>query len=156
MTCTQSAGSDALVSRNAASEATVRALRLCIGKGRRYSVKEAALATGLSARAIEGYIATSDSSDHRELPLNAFLSLSSFLGSDFANSILRLAGVGCFDIPEGGDGDRLRDIAIEAVQDAGKLIEILADGTVDHTEKPHFDAILDRKTNRLGKLRSVA
>lgn len=92
-----------LVSRNAATEAFRNALRLYVGRGRRYSVKQLETGSGVPARMIESYVAPVHSTEFRLPPIEAILSLSKFLGAEFTTEWLVLAGQGAFDIPDGDD-----------------------------------------------------
>lgn len=89
MTDKVSAKNPALISREQAGNAIGKALRLFVGRGRRYSVKQLSNATGVSDRMIECAMAAGY--DHRPLPDWALLSIMSFLGVDFTNEFLPLA-----------------------------------------------------------------
>lgn len=90
MTDKPSANFPALVSREQAGNEINKALRLFVGRGRRYSVKQLANATGVPDRVIE--CAMTSGYDHRSLPDWALLSLMKFLGPEFTNEFLGLAG----------------------------------------------------------------
>lgn len=115
-----SADFSTLVSRNAAREKFTKALRLYVGRGRFYSVKQLSNGTGIPDRLIEAAMASPDSEEYREPNLDAILSLSAFLGPEFTSEWLAPAGQGAFDVPEGDEPtDR---IAVDAVQDAASLV----------------------------------
>lgn len=84
----QSADKPLLISRSAAGEAEARALRMFIGRGKEYSVKEVSNRTGVKDRAIECAMAGPDNADWRPLPAGALHSLMSFLGPDFVTAWL--------------------------------------------------------------------
>jgi hypothetical protein len=92
---------DLLVSRSTARERTRDALRLYVGRGRRYSVKELSNATGVADRLIESAVCEVDSPDFRPLSLEALASISKFLGAPFASHYLELSGLGAFELMDG-------------------------------------------------------
>jgi hypothetical protein len=70
-----------LVSRNAIRERQRAALRLHIGRGRRFSVKEASEGSGVPERQIEAAMCVIDDVDsYRPLALENVASLAKFLG----------------------------------------------------------------------------
>ena len=87
-----------IVSRTAVREKLRDALRLYVGRGRRYSVKELSNATGVPDRCIEAAKCDPDDPDYRPLTLENLASLSSFLGAPFASAFLELAGMGAFEL----------------------------------------------------------
>lgn len=86
-----SANFEPIISREQAGNAVAKALRLYVGRGRRYSVKELSNGTGVADRMIE--CAMASGYDHRSLPDWALLSIGSFLGPEFVGSITRLIGM---------------------------------------------------------------
>lgn len=90
-----------LVSRNCIREKMRDALRLFVGRGRRYSVKELSNGTGVADRVIESAMCDVDSEDYRPLSLEALASISKFLGASFASAILEPCGLGAFELMEG-------------------------------------------------------
>jgi hypothetical protein len=87
-----------LVSRTAVREKLRDALRLYVGRGRRYSVKELSNATGVPDRCIEAAKCDPEDPDYRLLTLENLASLSSFLGAPFASAFLEPAGLGTFEL----------------------------------------------------------
>lgn len=77
-----------LVSREQAGDAIAKALNLFVGRGRRYTVKELANATGVKDRMIECARLYADNIDHRPLPDWALLSIMRFLGPGFTTTAL--------------------------------------------------------------------
>jgi hypothetical protein len=90
-----------LVSRSAAREKIRDALRLYVGRGRRYSVKELSLGSGVSTRVIEAAIAPIDDENYRPLALENLLSIAKFLKASFVSHYLELAGLGAFELMDG-------------------------------------------------------
>lgn len=80
-----------LVSREQGRNAVGDALRLFVGRGRRFSVKELANATGVPDWQINTALIRGDHPDNRPLPPEALLSIASFLGPVFTNKWLGLA-----------------------------------------------------------------
>ena len=93
-----SANNSLLVSRNCIGEQMRDALRLHVGRGRRYSVKELSNATGVPDRCIESAMCDPESPDYRPLTLENLASLCSFLGPHFASAFLEPASLGAFDL----------------------------------------------------------
>lgn len=101
MNAPMSANFQLLVSRNAAREKVRDALRLFVGRGRRYSVKELCNGTGVADRMIESALCDPDSPDYRQLKTEEMLSIAKFLGAPFASAYLELAGLGAFELMDG-------------------------------------------------------
>lgn len=97
----ESANFTPLVSRNAIREAQRDALRLYVGRGRRYSVKQLANGAGIPDRVIESAMCEADSPDFRPLSLEALASITKFLGVAFASAYLELSGLGAFELMDG-------------------------------------------------------
>lgn len=91
MTDNHAANLRGLVSREQAGNAIGKALRLFVGRGRHYSVKQLSNGTGIKDRVIECAMCAPESVDYRPLPLDALLSISKFLGADFTNEWLGLS-----------------------------------------------------------------
>lgn len=81
-----------LVSREQAGNGIGRAIAMFAGRGRRYSVKELANATGVKDRMIECAKLAPGNIDYRPLPDWALLSIARFLGPAFTNVWLAEAG----------------------------------------------------------------
>jgi hypothetical protein len=90
-----------LVSRSAIREKQRSALRLHIGRGRRFSVNEASEGSGVPARAIEAAMCFIDDENHRPLSQENFASLCKFLGASFASACLEVSGLGAFELMDG-------------------------------------------------------
>lgn len=125
MTSSHSANLCPLVSREQAGNAIENALRLMVGRGRRYSVRQLSVGSGVHHRAIE--CALCAGADYRPLPLEALLSITLFLGADFTNEWLRIAQQGAYDLPDDRDPDLSR-VAAESVEDAATISRLAADG----------------------------
>lgn len=110
-----------------------QALRLFVGRGRRYSVKQLSNATGIKDRVIECALAGVDNCDHRPLHLGAVLSIASFLGADFTNEWLCLAHQGAFDLPEGDPNPG--EFAADTSDDTAAIVRAAKDGRFDEEER---------------------
>lgn len=87
---------ETLISPDCASTAIAQSIGLFIGRGRKFSVDEAAAGTGIAARTIRSYIA---SGEERRAPSSEnLLILSHFLGRDFTARLLGNIGQGSFDL----------------------------------------------------------
>ena len=81
MSSDPSANFDALVSREQTADVINAALRIFVGRGKRYSVAELAGETGVPKRAIE--CAMTEGYDHRSLQDWQLFSISKFIGKPF-------------------------------------------------------------------------
>lgn len=123
-----SAGFPLLVSREQAGNAIGNALRLFIGRGRRYSVKQLSNGTGVKDRVIECAMTDAGSVDYRPLPPEALLSIALFLGAAFTNEWIGHAGQGAFDLPDGGDLPPGM-VALEASEQTTEIMRRAADNS---------------------------
>jgi hypothetical protein len=96
-----SANFGTIISRNAIRERVRDALRLYVGRGRRYSVKELSNGTGVADRLIESAMCDPDSADYRPLSLEALASIAKFLGAPFVSAFLELSDLGAFELADG-------------------------------------------------------
>lgn len=144
-----------LVSRERVGNAVGDALRLYVGRGRRYSVKQLSNATGVKDRVIECAMCDAASADYRPLALEALVSIAGFLGADFTAEWLSLAGQGAFDLPDTDTPPAMR-MACESADDNAKLLRIVEDGRVDHDERGDAAAIGRRAITRGMALVSAA
>lgn len=142
-----SANLSPLVSRERVGNVVGDALRLYVGRGRRYSVKQLSNATGVKDRVIECAMCDPASVDFRPLSLDALMSIAGFLGADFTNEWLSLAGQGAFDLPDDETPPGMR-MACDSADDNAKLLRIVGDGAVDADEAPEAAAIGRRKITR--------
>jgi hypothetical protein len=90
-----------IVSRNAIREKMRDALRLFVGRGRRFSVKELSNGTGVADRLIESAMCEVDNPDYRPLSHEALASIAKFLGAPFASAYLALSDLGAFELMDG-------------------------------------------------------
>jgi hypothetical protein len=90
-----------LVSRSAAREKVRDALRLYVGRGRRFSVKQLSEGAGVQARAVEAAMAPIDDENYRPLALENLFSIATFLKAPFASHFLELCGLGAFELMDG-------------------------------------------------------
>ncbi len=135
MTHTNSADNSLLVSRSAARNA----IRLYVGRGRRYSVKQLSNATGVPDRLIECAIADVESSDYRAPGFEHLLSIALFLGSDFTAEWLQLARQGAFDLPDGDTPPGA--VAADLADDAAMVTRAALDGEFQDHEKPDLRVV---------------
>lgn len=127
-----SANNSLLVSRSAAREAVRDALRLFVGRGRRYSVKMLSNGSGVADRMIESAMCDVDSTDYRSLKHEELLSIAKFLGAPFASHYLELSGLGAFELMDGqpplprilATADQQEDVAEERKRLIRRLAEL--------------------------------
>lgn len=117
---TESADKTLIVSRTESGAAEARALRLFIGRGKRYSVKEASNGSGVKDRCIECAMAGPDNADWRPLAAGALHSLMSFLGPDFITAWLKPTSFAAHD-PAEVDHEQLLEHALKYVAEHGKV-----------------------------------
>jgi hypothetical protein len=96
-----SANNDTLISRNSIREAIRKGLRLYVGRGRRYSVKELSNGSGVPDRVIECAMCDVESEDYRPLSLEALASIGKFLGAQFVSTYLEMSDLGAFELADG-------------------------------------------------------
>lgn len=134
MQCSNSADNSPIISRSAARSTIRDALRLYIGRGRRYSVKQVSNATGVKDRVFECAMCDPDDTDYRPLPLEALLSVAAFLGADFTSEWLMLAQQGAFDLPD-ADAPPPGAIAADNAEDNAAVTRAAIDGEFDGQER---------------------
>ena len=142
----RSAGNTLLVSRSAARSAIRDALRLYVGRGRRYSVKQLSNGTGVPDRLIECAIADIDGPDYRPLAYECLFSISLFLGAEFTSEWLRLTRQGAFDLPD--EEIPPGALAADNAEDNATLTRAAIDGQFDEVEKPALRLVGHRMIER--------
>lgn len=139
-----------LVSREQAGNKIGAALRLFVGRGRRYSVKQLANGTGVKDRIIECAMTDAGSVDYRALPPECLLSLMAFLGAHFTNEFIHLAGQGAFELPEEEpDPD---PPAADNSDDNATVTRAAIDGKFDEHERPDLKVVGSRMVTRGSQL----
>lgn len=147
MPTVESADNSWNISRAEAGVAEARALRLFIGRGKRYSVKEASNGSGVKDRMIECAMAGPDNTDWRPLPAGALHSLMSFLGPDFISEWLKPTPWSAHD-PALVDHDTLALKAMAYATEHSRARHPSSPGGVDITAEE--EAGLDRSAADLG------
>ena len=150
-----SADLTALVSRNAAGEALSKALRLVVGRGKRWSVKEVESGAGVPARMIESYLCHPDQADWRPAKLAEALSLARFLGPEFTSEWLVLAEQAAFWLPEPEDTPP-GEMAADNADDSATLTRAALDGVFDRCERPGLKVVGKRMMARGATLARLA
>lgn len=144
-----------LVSRSSAREQFGKAVRLYVGRGKRYSVKQLSNGTGIPDRVIECAICDPYSEEYREPKLDAILSLSAFLGPEFTTEWLKLADQGAFRLPDVEDTPP-GALAADNAEDNATLTRAAIDGKFDPEEAPDLRKVGTRLMVRGAQLRAVA
>lgn len=93
--------SEPLVSKEEIRERVRKNLHLHIGRGRRFSVDDASLGSGVPKRCIQAAMAPINDESYRPLSLENMASLDKFLGAAFASARLELSGLGTFELMDG-------------------------------------------------------
>lgn len=143
-----------LVSREQAGNTIGRALRLYVGRGRQYSVKQLSNATGVKDRVIECAMCDPASVDFRPLPSEALLSIALFLGSPFSSEWMALARQGTFDLPDADDPAPIA-LAADSCDDTAKLTRAAIDGRFDDDETPDLRVVGVRMMSRGAQLAAL-
>jgi hypothetical protein len=147
MSLSISADNSLLVSRSDAREAVGKSLRLYVGRGRRYSVKQLSNATGVPDRTIECAICDPEGTDFRPLPIECLLSISLFLGAEFSSEWMRLARQGAFDLPE-EDMPPPGAIAAEDAADTAEIVGRAVDGEFCAEDRKALRVVGQREIRR--------
>ena len=98
--CPVSEHFDLLVSCSAIREKQREALRLHVGRGRRFSVKQLSDGSGVPEANIENAMRVLECPAFRPLKQEELASIAKFLGAPFASHYLELSGLGAFDLME--------------------------------------------------------
>jgi hypothetical protein len=151
----QSADNSLLISRSAANETFRDALRMFVGRGKRYSVKQLSNGCGIKDRMIESFMAPVDSAEWRKPDLEEVLSIASFIGPDFTTELLEPAQQGAFWLPDADDTPP-GAMAADASEDTAKVVRAAIDGTFDATEKPELKVVGRRMMQRGASLAALA
>ncbi len=131
------------------------ALRLRIGRARRYTVKQVWNATGVKDRLLECAMADPDGTEWRALPPEALLSLSMFFGADFTSEWMSLARQGAFDLPDDIDPSP-GDVMVQASDDAAEIVRRGMDGAFDSDDRKALKVVGQRKIARGMQLVAMA
>lgn len=145
-----SAKETSIISREQAGNAVGTALRLFVGRGRRYSVKQLSNATGVKDRVIECAMCRPDSLDYRPLSLEALFSIGGFLGSQFTNEWMHLMQQGAFDLPE--DEPDPGELAADNSDDNAAVVRAAVDGHFDANERNDLKVVGSRMMSRGAQL----
>ncbi|MBN8292845.1 hypothetical protein JI664_12795 [Rhodobacter sp. NTK016B] len=134
-----------IISHDHAARIIDDALRLRVGRGKRYSVAALADATGIAPRTIESYMQGATPG------LNALLSLMSVLGPSFTSDILAPAGMTAQSADPCEPEDR--KLLSGLCQFNASLALALEDGFVDHRERAALRGLAQES---LGLLQAAA
>lgn len=146
----QSADISPLISRSAANERFREALRMFVGRGKRYSVKQLSNGCGIKDRMIESFMAQIDSTDFRKPDLEEVLSIASFIGPDFTSELISLASQGAFWLPD--DEPSPGDLAADNADDNATVTRAARDGEFDRDERRDLKVVGTRMVSRGAQL----
>jgi hypothetical protein len=150
-----SAGSALLISRSAAHQTFRDALRLFVGRGRRYSVKQVSNGCGIKDRMLEAFMAPIDSTEFRKPDLEEALTLAAFLGPQFTSELLEPTAQGAYWIPA-AEAVPPGELVAENAEDNATLTRAAIDGKFDDDEKPDLRIVGKRMMQRGATLAAVA
>lgn len=154
MSASPSANNELLVSRSSARSQFRDALRMFIGRGKRFSVKQASNGSGVPDRMIECFMSDPDGEHYRKPDLEEALSLASFIGPDFTCEWLHLAHQGAFWLPDAEDLPP-GAIAADNAEDNAVVTRAASDGKFDAHEKPGLRVIGTRMMSRGAHLHAI-
>jgi len=115
-----------MIPQDVASRRLEDALRLRVGRGRRYSFQGLSDATGIPTRTLESYVQGATPS------LAGFLSICAALGPSFTSDILETCGQTAHDA--WNDGPEHFRVLCSLGALVAKISDAVADGHVDHLE----------------------
>lgn len=144
-----------LVSRSAAREAFGKALRLYVGRGRRYSVKQLSNGAGVKDRVIECAMCDPENPEYREPELAAMLSISAYLGAAFTTEWIEPTKQAAFDLPDDGDVPP-GALAADNAEDNATLTRTAMDGKFDRDERKLLRPVGVRMMSRGARLAALS
>jgi hypothetical protein len=150
---TDSAGFVPLISRSQVHEEFRNALRLFIGRGKRYSYKQAGNGAGISPRMIECFLAPVGSQEWRDPHVEHILSLASFLGPDFTSELLRPTAQGAYHLPE--EEPDPGALVVENSEDNAEITRRGIDGKFCNEDRAVLPEVGIRMVNRGMKLVAI-
>lgn len=121
----------ALIGQEAAARAIADALRLWVGAGRRYSLAAVAAAGGIPERTVKSYRAGETTPSFAN-----FLTLAGVLGPQFFNACLR--GLPFEVRATDPDDTTPQELLADVCGFSAGLAQALADGRIDHRERPEI------------------
>lgn len=93
---------EGLISTAGVDDEIARAVGLFMGRGRRFSVADVAMVTGINARTLQSYIASNE--DRRTPSYEQLFTLMQFFGPQFTSKVLGWIGQGAHSLtPEATD-----------------------------------------------------
>jgi hypothetical protein len=120
-------GKNTLISQDTAVRCIEDALRLRVGRGRRYTFQGLSDATGIPTRTLESYV------DGATPSLANLLSLFAALGPSFTSDVLSPAGQSASDAQP--DDPQHMQLLSALCGASAMLSDAVADGKVDHREE---------------------
>jgi hypothetical protein len=148
-----SANLSLLISRSAANTVFRDAVRLFVGRGKRYTTKQVEIGTGIAARMIESFMAPVDSTDFRKPDFEEVLSLASFFGSEFTSELIAPAQQAAFDLSD--DDLPPGQIAADNADDNAAITRAALDGKFESHEAPDLRVVGIRMVGRGQRLASI-
>lgn len=142
-----------LLSPEAADAHVFRCLSLLIGRGKRFSVNDVHIGTGIPARTISSWLAAGE--DRREPKAHHLLLLFGFFGIEFSSKVLGQVGQIARHI-DPADSMKPAQIVGEVLSALAVLGQAATDNRIDHTEAPACRDAADRIIAAVVPLSSVA
>lgn len=147
MTFMLSADLEPRISRNVAGMAIAGALRRFVGRGRPYTVKELANATGIKDRVIECAMCHPAEREHRPLKPEALFSIIAILGPEFATEALKPVRHAAYRT-DGIEPAEPSVIVADCATDTAEVARAAADGRLTIHERRKLAEVGQRHVER--------
>jgi hypothetical protein len=129
-----------LPSPEAAETHIIHCLALLIGRGKRFSVNDVSIGTGIPERTVSSWLETHDP---REPKAKHLLLLCGFFGTEWTSKVLGPVGQVSQPI-RSADAIRPADILVGVLSDLSVIGKAASDNRIDHTEEPACREAADR------------
>lgn len=147
----QSADFGLLVSHEQLNNAFWRALRMFVGRGKRFSADEVSKQTGVHRRSLDSYRGYPiGHPDHRPLDYNQKFSIASYIGADLTTEWIGFMGQAAYMLPdiEPDPGE----LAADNADDNATITRAAKDRMFDSNERPELRTVGSRMMARGAQL----
>lgn len=129
-----------LIEQDCASQQIARAIGLLMGNGKKYSVADVALGTGIPSRTLSSYIASGE--ERRTPSADKLLVLMQFFGIEFASKVLGCIDMGAHTLVV--KHERPGAVIATLCGATAMIADMAADGVIDHRERAQLEPIADK------------
>lgn len=134
-----SVSDNALIEQHCASQQIARAIGLFMGAGRKYSVADVSLGTGIPSRTLSSYIASGE--ERRTPAADKPLVLMHFFGTEFASKVLGSIGLGAHEVVV--KHERPGAVIATLAAATSMIADMATDGFIDHRERAQLELVAD-------------